>query len=82
MRPDLRIFLIAFGVVWMLVSAVVSTLLYLEGAREFRGLSPRRWLDYVGALAAIGVLAFLAYVAPNPNARTVIGGAYVPSCTC
>jgi signal transduction histidine kinase len=56
---------------------VLSAILYVEGAREFRGLSPRRWLDYVGAIVAIGVLAFFVYVAPNPNVRTVMGSAYL-----
>jgi signal transduction histidine kinase len=56
---------------------VVSAILYVEGAREFRGLSPRRWLDYLGGLAAIGVLAFFTSVDPNPNVRTVVGSAYL-----
>jgi signal transduction histidine kinase len=56
---------------------VVSAILYLEGAREFRGRSPRRWHDYVGGLAMIGVLTFFASVDPNPNVRTVIASAYL-----
>jgi signal transduction histidine kinase len=67
---------------WMTVvcannALVVSAILYLEGAREFRGLSPRRWLDYLGGLATMGALAFFVYAAPNPNVRTVMGAAYV-----
>jgi signal transduction histidine kinase len=56
---------------------IVAAMLYVEGAREFRGLPPRRWRDYLGALAAIGVLAFFVYGVPNPNVRTVMGSAYL-----
>jgi signal transduction histidine kinase len=67
---------------WMTVvcannALVLSAILYLEGAREFRGLSPRRWFDYAGGLATVGVLAFFVYVSPNPNVRTVLGSAYL-----
>jgi PAS domain S-box-containing protein len=58
-------------------AVVASAILYLEGAREFRGLSPGRWFDYLGGLATIGALAFFVYVAPNPNVRTVMASAYM-----
>src|SRR6516164_1192840 len=35
----------------------LASILYLEGAREFRGLSPRSWLAYMGGVVAIGALA-------------------------
>src|SRR6516162_7939113 len=32
----------------------LASILYLEGAREFRGLAPRSWLAYMGDVVAIG----------------------------
>src|SRR5215472_12182107 len=50
----------------------MASILYLEGAREFRGLAPRSWLAYAGGAVAIGALAFYCYVVPNMNARAVV----------
>lgn len=36
-----------------------ASVLYLEGARAFRGLPPRRWSVSVGALATLGIVALL-----------------------
>jgi hypothetical protein len=36
---------------------VLASILYLEGAREFRGLAPRSWLAYMGGVVAIGAVA-------------------------
>ena len=36
----------------------MAFILYLEGAREFRGLLPRNWLAYAGGVVAIGAVAF------------------------
>src|SRR6516225_7270354 len=50
----------------------MASVLYLEGAREFRGLAPRRWLAYAGGVAAIGAVTFFCYFVPNTNARAVV----------
>ena len=50
----------------------MASILYLEGAREFRGLAPRRWLPYVGGAVAIGAVAFFYYRHPDMNARAVV----------
>jgi PAS domain S-box-containing protein len=51
---------------------VLASILYLEGAREFRGLPPRVWLSYAGGAVVIGTLAFFRYVVPNLNARAAV----------
>ena len=40
----------------------IASILYLEGAREFRGLAPRSGLAYVGGAVSIGAVA-----APVPH---------------
>jgi PAS domain S-box-containing protein len=50
----------------------IASILYLEGAREFRGLAPRSGLAYVGGAVTIGAVAFYCYVVPNMNARAVV----------
>src|SRR5215467_12143737 len=47
----------------------IASILYLEGAREFRLLRPRLWMPYVAAVVTIVGLAFYNYVVPSPNAR-------------
>src|SRR5215469_4435939 len=50
----------------------LASILYLEGAREFRGLSPRSWLAYLGGAVTIGVVAFYTYIVPDMNARAAV----------
>src|SRR5215469_1766632 len=50
----------------------IASILYLEGAREFRGLAPRSGLAYVGGAVTIGAVTFYCYVVPNMNARAVL----------
>jgi PAS domain S-box-containing protein len=50
----------------------MGAILYLEGAREFRGLAPRRWPPYAGGVVAIGALTFFCYIVPNRNAQAVV----------
>jgi PAS domain S-box-containing protein len=47
----------------------LASILYLEGAREFRKLAPRSWLAYLGGAVTVGVLAFSTYIVPSMNAR-------------
>jgi PAS domain S-box-containing protein len=54
-----------------------AAILQLEGAREFRGLSPRSWQVYAGGVVTIGILAFFLYVVPNLNARAAVMSAFL-----
>ncbi|HEY7390293.1 MAG TPA: hypothetical protein VH640_17385 [Bryobacteraceae bacterium] len=47
----------------------LAAILYLEGAREFRGLAPRSGLAHLGGVVATGAVAFSSYIAPNMNVR-------------
>jgi PAS domain S-box-containing protein len=55
----------------------LASILYLEGAREFRGLAPRSWLAYLGGIVAIGAVAFFSYVVPNMNVRAAVMSAFL-----
>ena len=75
----LSLFLLAWrsGPAWInTVSAdtggVLASILYLEGAWEFRGMAPRSWHAYAGGAVTIGAVAFFLYVVPNMNARAVV----------
>jgi signal transduction histidine kinase len=50
----------------------LSSILCLEGAREFRGLTPRNYFVYAGAVATIGAVAFFLYVIPDLTIRATI----------
>ena len=65
------------SMVWANAMLIVATILYLEGARAFQGLPPRRWSVYAGGAATIGVLTFFLYVVPSLNARAFIISIYV-----
>jgi len=54
-----------------------ASILYFEGARQFRGLPPRRGIMYAGGVVAIGVLAFFLYVVPSLNARAAAMSAFL-----
>ncbi|HTR39894.1 MAG TPA: PAS domain-containing protein [Bryobacteraceae bacterium] len=56
---------------------VLAAILYLEGAREFRGLAPRNWLVYAAGAIAIGGVVFFRYAVPNLNARAAIMSAFL-----
>ena len=56
---------------------VIAAILYFEGARDFRGLSPRRWPTYLGGLVTIGVLVFFLYGVPSLNARATVMSAFL-----
>jgi PAS domain S-box-containing protein len=55
----------------------LASILHFEGAREFRGLSPRLWLVYVGGVVTIVGLAFFRYVIPSLNARAALMSAFL-----
>jgi len=50
----------------------LSSILCLEGAREFRGLVPQNDFVYAGAAVTIGALAFFLYVVPDLTIRATI----------
>ena len=59
---------------WLTVVAanailVLASILCLEGARQFRGLAPRRAFVYASGATAIGGVAFFLYVVPDLNIR-------------
>jgi len=51
---------------------VLASILCLEGARQFRGLEPRRGFVYASGAAAIGGVAFFLYVVPDLNIRAIV----------
>ena len=50
---------------------VISSILFLEGVREFRGVSPRVWLIYPAGGITILAVMFYDYVVPSVNFRIV-----------
>jgi two-component system cell cycle sensor histidine kinase/response regulator CckA len=56
---------------------VIVSILYLEGAREFRGLRPRLWMPYAAGAVTIAGLAFYNYVVPSVNARISLISAFL-----
>ena len=54
-----------------------TSLLYLEGARAFRGLPPRRWSASAGGLATMGIVALFTYVVPTLNGRAAAMSTYL-----
>lgn len=54
-----------------------ASILYVEGAREFRGLPPRRGLLYAGSVVAVGAVAFFLHVVPSVNARAAVMPAFL-----
>jgi len=55
----------------------LASILCLEGARDFRGRSYRRWPAYAAGLATIGMHAFFLYIVPNLNARAVVMSGFI-----
>jgi PAS domain S-box-containing protein len=54
-----------------------AAILYLEGAREFRGLAPVRRLVYAVAGFTLGTLVFFLYVVPSLNTRAALMSAFL-----
>ena len=56
---------------------VISSILYLEGAREFRSFPPRVWLVYAAGVVAVAAVAFFDYVVPSLNARVAVMSLFI-----
>src|SRR5262245_13294088 len=54
-----------------------AAILYLDGAREFRGLPRVRWPLYAGGVLTLGTLMFFLYVVPSLNARSAVMSAFL-----
>jgi PAS domain S-box-containing protein len=54
-----------------------GALLYLEGAREFRGLLPHSWFASAGCVVTTAAVAFFVYVVPNQNGRAAVMSAFI-----
>jgi PAS domain S-box-containing protein len=54
-----------------------ASVLYLEGARAFRGLPPHRWSVSAGGLATMIVVAFFTYGVPSLNGRAAALSTYL-----
>jgi PAS domain S-box-containing protein len=54
-----------------------ASMLYLEGAREFRSLPPHSWFAYTGGVVTTAAVAFFVYVVPNQNDRAAVMSAFV-----
>src|SRR6516165_1188216 len=61
--PDWLTSLVANGVF------LLASVLYLEGSRAFRDLSPRRWYVNGVTFVTIGAVAVFTYVVPSTNGR-------------
>jgi two-component system, cell cycle sensor histidine kinase and response regulator CckA len=48
---------------------VIAPILYLEGAREFRGLPPRNWFAYAACAAVIAAIFYFDYATPSLRLR-------------
>jgi len=55
----------------------IASILYLEGAQQFRGLVRRNWVVYAGGVTAIGVVTFFRYGLPDMNARAAAMSAFL-----
>jgi signal transduction histidine kinase len=56
---------------------IVSSILFLEGVREFRGVPPRVWPVYPAAGLTILVVLFYDYVVPSVNYRITAISSFV-----
>jgi signal transduction histidine kinase/ActR/RegA family two-component response regulator len=52
--------------------AVITTILVLEAAREFRGLRPRVWQAYAGGALGLAIILYFRYVVNNLNVRALV----------
>jgi PAS domain S-box-containing protein len=56
---------------------VIASILFLEGAREFRGVPSRSWLVTAGGVVAVAAGAFFSYAVPSTDARVSIMSPFV-----
>jgi PAS domain S-box-containing protein len=57
--------------------AVIAPVLYLEGAREFRGIAPRHWLAWAACTAVIAAVFYFDYAAPSLNLRVYLVSSFM-----
>jgi signal transduction histidine kinase len=57
--------------------AIVASILFLEGCREFRGLRPPLWLTYVGGGLVVLAVLYFEYVVSNVNVRIFVMSVYL-----
>jgi len=50
----------------------IAAILYLEGARQFRGLRPRVWPTYAAGGLAVLAIVYFDYLRPRVNARVIV----------
>ena len=56
---------------------IISSILFLEGIREFRGLPPRVWPIYLAGVLTILAVMFYDYVVPSVNYRIIAISGFV-----
>jgi two-component system cell cycle sensor histidine kinase/response regulator CckA len=56
---------------------VIAPILYLEGAREFRGLPPRNPVVYAAGAAVIAAVLYFHYLAPNLKLRVYLVSSFM-----
>ena len=56
---------------------VIAPVLYLEGAREFRGLPPRNWIAYAACAAVIAAVFYFDYAAPSLHLRVYLVSSFM-----
>ncbi len=56
---------------------VIAPILYLEGAREFRGLPPRNWFAYAACAAVIAAVFYFDYAAPSLHLRVYLVSSFM-----
>ena len=57
--------------------AVVAPVLYLEGAREFRGIAPRNGLVWAACAAVIAAIFYFNYAAPSLHLRVYLVSSFM-----
>jgi two-component system, cell cycle sensor histidine kinase and response regulator CckA len=57
--------------------AVIAPVLYLEGAREFRGIAPRNRLVYLACAAVIAAVFYFDYAAPSLHLRVYLVSSFM-----
>ena len=56
---------------------VIAPVLYLEGAREFRGLPPRSWFAYAACAVVIAAVFYFDYAAPSLHLRVYLVSSFM-----